>query len=560
MLKGRIKETLNSKGYSLLIAICTLLIFSVIGMSLLMITTNGFKKNESREETVLATDLADKGIKYMVSDLQLQLATMIKEPMGKVAFGNGLDKMLGYNSTTQMLTTENSNLHCSKNGVKINSSDAENYTNVCISNVEMIKKNGIILEEDRYKRLVTIKSTGVVDGKVHETYTKVIFGTDAIPDQLKYAVSSNAGSVHLYGGVEIKGDIKSAADITLHNQGYYLSGTTPSWVNTVYPRLLPAINTVSPKVILPSENSIYQVKGTSPFSRESDILNLNVKNNLSKFNTLNLTSPEDPNYFQTKAIFNSPAVNVVNKSMDADNIEVKNTIQEVYNKKTYSTFKKGNLTIDRYNASGFDKGKNHSYLLGNEDCPRYGKCTFTKANLTINTSELTLSGQYFINGNVTISNTTLKSDAILYVDGNVEIRDSQLKGKTSDSTLIIFATGEISLANISAYNGSPSVVKGFFYSKDIVNLFGVISNMELQGGISGKSIVLSAIRGKFTDRNVANTRTEQENLDTNGAPNLNSRLKLIYDENLIQSYTSFKRDEEEEFITTISDPEIVEAY
>ena len=126
MLKGRIKETLNSKGYSLLIAICTLLIFSVIGMSLLMITTNGFKKNESREETVLATDLADKGIKYMVSDLQLQLATMIKEPMGKVAFGNGLDKMLGYNSTTQMLTTENSNLHCSKNGVKINSSDAEN--------------------------------------------------------------------------------------------------------------------------------------------------------------------------------------------------------------------------------------------------------------------------------------------------------------------------------------------------------------------------------------------------------------------------------------------------
>ena len=423
----------------------------------------------------------------------------------------------------------------------------------------MIKKNGIILEEDRYKRLVTIKSTGVVDGKVHETYTKVIFGTDAIPDQLKYAVSSNAGSVHLYGGVEIKGDIKSAADITLHNQGYYLSGTTPSWVNTVYPRLLPAINTVSPKVILPSENSIYQVKGTSPFSRESDILNLNVKNNLSKFNTLNLTSPEDPNYFQTKAIFNSPAVNVVNKSMDADNIEVKNTIQEVYNKKTYSTFKKGSLTIDSYNASNFDKGKNYSYLLGNEEC-KYSKCSFTKANLSINTKNLTLSGQYFINGNVTINNTNLKSDAILYVDGNVEIRDSQLTGKTPDSTLIIFATGEISLANISAYKDSPSVVKGFFYSKDIVNLFGVISNMELHGGISGKSIVLSAVRGKYTSNGGKNTRSEQEALNSDGVPVKNSRLKLIYDEILIQSYTSFKRDEEEEFITTISDPEIVEAY
>ena len=562
MQRGRMKKVLNNKGYSLLIAICALLIFSVIGISLLTMTTSGLKKNESREAVVLATDLADKGTQFIVSDLQMQLETMIKEPMGKVAFGKALDNMLGYNSTTQTLTNVNKN-HCSQTeeqGIKINSASADNYTNVCISNVEMIKTNGTILEEDRYKRLVTIKSTGVADGKVHETFTKVIFGTDAIPDQLKYAVSSNAGSVHLYGGVEIRGDIKSAADITLHNEGYLLQGTDVSWASTVYPRLLPAINTVSPKIILPNNRSIYQNKINKPFSKESEILNLNVANNLTKYNVLNLTSTDDSNYFQTKALFASPTVNVVNRAMDADNIDVKNTIQEVYNKKTYNTFKKGNVSLgSKSDTSEYNKGKTHNYLISNEECSK-NKCSQTKANLTINDSNLTISGQYYINGNVTINNATLYSDAILYVDGNVDIRNSQLYGKTQDSTLIIFATGKIFLANISAYKDTPSVVKGFFYSKDVVNLFGVISNMELHGGISGKSIILSGLRGKYTSGGAQNSVIEQKKLDQNGVSVLNPRLKLIYDENLIQSYTSFKRDEEEEFITTVSEPEIVEVY
>ena len=566
----------NNKGYSLLIAIFALVIFAVIGLSLLTVTANGFKKNGSREDIVLATDLADKGVKYVVSDVQTKLENMIKTPMGKVTFSNELDKMFGYNSATQTLTT--SALHCDPSntkGIKIDSGTATNYTNVCIVNVEMIKTGGVVLEEDRYKRIVTFKSIGVVGDKVKETISKVIFGTDSIPDQLKYAVSSNTGGVHLYGGVEVRGDIKSAQDITLHNEGYLRSSPSLTFKSSVYPRLLPAANTVSPKLILPTDGSIYQLKDRSVVNTEDKILNLNVRNNLSKFNKLNLTSPDDSNYFQKVALFATPSANVVSRTLEGDNMEIANIIQEVYKKKTYNTFSKGNVTIgSSSNSSMLNKDKNHQYLIAKEesvrgDCKRTnrGRCEeyyyttqLAKANLTINNKTLTMGGQYYINGDVTIDESTLNSDAILYVNGDVNITYSELKGKTADSTLIIFATGKIYLGNISNNSNTPSVVKGFFYSKSVVNLFGVMSNMELHGGISGKSIVLAGIRGKYTSTGSMDSVQNQQGVDANGVPKLNPRLKIIYDENLIQSYTSFKRDEEEEFITSVNDPEIVQRY
>ena len=53
-------------------------------------------------------------------------------------------------------------------------------------------------EKDRYKRLVTFKSTGKVNSKEHITYAQIIIGTDAIPDQLRYAVSTNDEGIFIY--------------------------------------------------------------------------------------------------------------------------------------------------------------------------------------------------------------------------------------------------------------------------------------------------------------------------------------------------------------------------
>lgn len=67
------------------------------------------------------------------------------------------------------------------------------------------------------RKLVTIKSTGIVDGKT-KTYTyEMKMGTLEVPDSLNYTLSTvkperhplqSDGNIYLHGGVEVYGDIK----------------------------------------------------------------------------------------------------------------------------------------------------------------------------------------------------------------------------------------------------------------------------------------------------------------------------------------------------------------
>lgn len=173
-----------------------------------------------------------------------------------------------------------------------------------------------------------------------------------------------------------------------------------------------------------------------------------------------------------------------------------------------------------------------------------------------------LSGSYYINGNLDITNTNLQGDALFYVNGNVTIKESTLNGINSSSTIFIFATGDISISNISVDNDTPSIIKGFFYSKQNIIMYGVGSNINVHGGISAKRTILTAVRGSSYNQNYESAARQRETVRENGveSPKRQSRLKITYDENLISEYTSFKRDEEEEFITELNEPETVERY
>lgn len=56
--------------------------------------------------------------------------------------------------------------------------------------IEPVLTNGIADEKNTYKRIVTFKSIGYVNEREHLTHTKVVIGTDAVPDQLRYAIST----------------------------------------------------------------------------------------------------------------------------------------------------------------------------------------------------------------------------------------------------------------------------------------------------------------------------------------------------------------------------------
>lgn len=547
----------NEKGYTLILTVGIIVIFTVLGLSLLTLTSSGIKKNENRQNTVQAQDLSDKGIKYAVNDLQHYLENEIKNnPMGKTQFNELLENTIKET--------------CPKsNGIEI-PSEKENKTQVCIERVEMISNE----EKDRYKRLVTFKSTGIVNGKTHTTTSKVIIGTDSIPDQLRYALSTNdGGDLYLHGGVEIQGDIKTDGNLIITKHAFWRDIENPEWEKSVGPRLIKDTKSITPKIIMKDKDEynkykyIYLVDDKS-YPKNDDFFT-NKNNFLDKYAKI---SPAEANAMNTvKAnLFNTPNLNIVTRSLPADNIDVLSKIEEKNNETVDYRFSDLNISNGKFDKSGnYNFNKNTTIVVGGkyQRCAKYSwfECSeyedYYDGDMNIyDNKDISLKGSYYINGDLTINNTNLKSDALMYVNGDVTIRYSTLKGIDSDpnSTLIIFAKGNIKIANISEDSkyDKPSKIKGFFYSQSNMIMYGVGSNIRLTGGISSKRLILTALRGDVSK----NTEpiSNQSLLKENGQPMYPSRLTITYDENLIQQFTSFTRDQKEEYITQLNDPEYIE--
>lgn len=572
----------NEKGYTLVLTLAVILIFTVLGLSLLTITTNGIAKNQMREDIVQSTDLADKGTEYMIKNLQLELESYITSGnVGKKGFKDKLTSLLTSNSTS-----------CKPDGsggIEI-PGDTGN-TKVCIDNTENVYgSTGELLE---LKKKVTLISTGLVDGKVKKTTTEVVIGTDAIPDQLRYSLSTNnGGNLYLHGGVEVQGDIKTDGNLILSSNATWFSGNTPIWQPSVRAKLTAGPGSVAPKVIFSKENKgVYDLKLFQEYANHISGVNLGKTGYYNKYNP---ALESDQNSI-SKLFFNSPQISVLTKtSISQDTLEITSKITDKYklssNKNNYTT----NLTITSSDHATRNYSKTdvvfvsdtgtesvqETYTYYEDVCVRYKgkKCveweqqektgtrtvekdTYKLGNMTINggsgKKDITLKGTYYVYGDLVIQNVNLKADAIIYVQGNVKITESTINGVDDKSTLLIFANGNIDISNMSVDSGKDggTKIKGFFYTKQDMLMYGVGSNINLTGGISARRLILTALRGDT--KNGYLTATQQAELNNNKVASQYSRLKVIYDQDLISTYTSFKRDEEEEYITSLSDPEIV---
>lgn len=521
----------------------------VLGLSLMILTSSGIKKNEVRQDTVQSKDLADKGITYAVNDLQSYLEKTIKNtPMGKTQFNDLL------NNTVKVTCPQNIIIPGEKN----------NKTNVCIEKVEQIST----VEQDRYKRLVTFKSTGQVNGRDTIVRSKVIIGTDAIPDQLRYAVSTNkGGNLFLHGGVEIQGDIKTDGNLIIAKNATWMSGSTAKWEDSVGARIVKETKSVNPKIIMRDKDQmIYTIDGSSSTVNYNSHIAGSFNNNYGKISPyLSNSAP-----LVEKKLFNTQNLAIVTKSLTPDNINVITKVEDKINESADYNYYDGDVSVTSTNNPIKNYTRDKTILIAKKEkkssfnfscfCwkeEETGK--YLKANLTINAnSNINLRGSYYINGDLSITNTNLKSDAIIYVKGDVNIRDSTLMGIDPNSTLIIFADGNISISNISEYSSynNPSTIKGFFYSNSDMIMYGVGSNIRLSGGISSRRLILTALRGDVSS--TTKPISVQNKLDATGLPFYPSRLKVTYDENLIKQYTSFQRDEKEEFITQLNEPEYIE--
>jgi hypothetical protein len=135
------------------------------------------------------------------------------------------------------------------------------------------------------------------------------------------------------------------------------------------------------------------------------------------------------------------------------------------------------------------------------------------------------NGQMFIEGNLRISGNLQINKGSIYVDGNVEFVDSDTINTSSISPLNIIASGTITFSSVR-----PSTdVHAFLYSKQDMNVYGVVSKMNIIGGIHAKNVAIHSVRGVVTSDLLGNYTFEP---NQTLLPSSASRLQIIYENSL----------------------------
>lgn len=562
----------NERGYSLVVTMVVFLLFTVLAVSAITVSLSGVTRNLTAEDHVQASELADKGIQYITNQIQ-----------------HDLEAELGVNGITRsaFITKLDTILNRYKDKVnRLKNSGVTGEYEVYIQKIEnTVDENGQV---NPLKKKVTFVSKGIVDGKEKEIISEVEIGAQSVLEALKYALGANKtcisnncipgeGNLFLHGGVTIKGDLKVDGNLITTNRGYaYLRGE--QWIGSVYPSVSPTKNGEKAHLVLGGDvytfdhRPSYQQHITSSnfysgyikkTNRLQDVFYSNEAPVIVTRNPLR----EDIPISEQKSVFyydhNTPNISVIS-GLDIINIMKPN--EKVYasyrlcywwyclekydgNYKFFgnNTFKSfataGSLTIRNLNNWGFAETKflEGAYIagdltIGNEinsyDSNRYDK--------------IKVDGPIFVDGDVLIKGADAEFNSIMYVDGDVTIEYSRINGLGESGSLIIFSTGDIRIRNNSVNQDQPSNIKGFFYSEKALEMFGVGSNIRIEGGLSAKRIVLNAIRGRARDSYFSGAQQITSNDYFEGAHNQigkDSRLQIIYDPDIINTYADIKSRE-----------------
>lgn len=500
----------NSRGYTLLLTVAVIVLFTVLGLSLLTLTSNGLTKNETRQDNIQAKDLAEKGVDYLQREIELILNKKLKED--KQDYRLNIPNIFN----TTFITDADAQYFCTtdlKSGVQI-STDNKDYTYACIEKpTSEIDSNYLVNETTR---AVRIRSTGNVNGKNFTYYSTVEFSFSSVPKQLSYAISTNKqGDLYFFGGTDVTGDIKVAGDLLVSDSAFWVSPDNPTWIKSTYPKLMSSrVNGVS-NILLnegSTENGInvaakkvYKIT-TNP-GNVSNLLAGASENTKKRFATeISLDQTEDiQNLFlhsETPIVqgiadsannFPQKPNIIKTEPLQDDQVKILESITEI-------SGKQGNEVIKKQNGLRINSSGNHSL-------PEHANAMYINGNVNIspsNTSNLNvnLSGNYYVNGNLYIGHTNLNANAIFYVKGTTHIEYSTIKKLQNNGTLFIFSENSIKINNISegSVEADSSEIDGFFYSNNNFLMYGVGSNTRITGGISAKNAVFSSLRGNSYDK------------------------------------------------------------
>ena len=591
----------NEKGYALFLTVFIIVLFSILAVSLITIVLSGANKTAVREDITQAKELSDKGLEHIVNQINKELQDEIGE--------TGLPRSEFASTLTRILDQ-----YSCKNGEHLSSDSGETGEyKVCIENYKnVLDPKG---EENELRKLVEFRSEGEnVNKRTQEIISYIEIGAGSVPETLKYVLGTNepsgskkngAGNIYLHGGVEIYGDINAGNNLFTFDHGPGLDNYNAFWRQTTLPVLYPSSSSENSKIVLGGD--LYQFKSSTinnNFSTKYIGNNIQRNTSLSFYNDhLAWRYPSRYEKSKIKDMFanesNLPII--AKRDWSGIPVSIENNIEEGKNNirpttniaekvfrnintnqsvsfKNYYRFLGLTLTNNymtfrgnnRFNSGEIQNGTRTTFEAGNYEFDSMyintdvviGNSTNSEDtrfydNITIGGYSPNRGAQLFVDGNVTIQGANLTSNLTIYTTGTVTIQNTTIQGKefayNREGSLIVFSKGRVHISNNSLYQNTPSELKGYFYSEDNLELFGVGSNMKIHGGIAARRITLNAIRGNY----------QNEKRDWQYAMNPTSlqspsRLVIEYDTDLIENY--LRMNPPEPVIYGVDPPELIERY
>jgi hypothetical protein len=568
------KKILSEKGNTLIVVLLMIVIFTITGLSLVTATFNGLKKTDARETQIQSTELAEKGIDYLSALIETKAQKIIGLNANDfdIAISAILDPYEVSNAADAFLPT--AELPADEGELK----------------VKVYERNRTSTDENDITQVMTLHSEAIVNGKKKTLISKIRLGGKQAPEVLNYAAGtynpcsgkggcnskSDDGNMFLHGGVAVKGDLYVEGNLITSENA--IIGTGSTWTSSDFPSV-EGVN--KPKALLLLKGSLFKSNKNLNYSQHITETNF-TKNGYTKIKNENVSSA-----FTTYHEINKDYVPiVVARSADFAPIDITGQKNQFYfirgthedvdgnfmNNPNQDTIKyryenedvyvspnknliqiNGSFVFNR--LSTMDSSPNRNILIYNDE-PQINQLTFKKGaylggNVTIGNPNIRhfnesayhkfeINGPMFIDGDLTIWGANVTFNSTIYVTGKVNVQYSNLEGvngaNQTSKALILFSKGPILMANNSVYKDKPAFIRGFFYTEDMLEVYGVGSNLEIFGGVFGRKIVLNATKGKVSA--VAGSNDERLGGNYSFEPVQSpskSRLRITYNPELIKN-------------------------
>jgi cytoskeletal protein CcmA (bactofilin family) len=562
----------GEEGSALVLALLAVVLMTILGIVLLDVLRSSQLQVVASEGSIQAEAIAQRGLDDTLA--LIRGATVEGEKLeGYRARIEKVEKELTEETAEFINDYDEVITHRGKYQIEI-------MSDTVLANPEQSPKKAVTSPDYPYVRKLVIQSTGTIDSKPKTVVKKqMTVYVSTINPVFRYPVSSN-GDMRLNGTPYVIGDILvKKGRLLIEDEAIFTGNGKNSrfGVKTELPALRGFIRVDgdgdetdgTPKYALTltdSGTTTTQAKldpnyfTANHFPLEDSSLDDDVDVYVSDYVEPKLVPPVDFNltvgannldYVMTDytgsmfydGVWVTVQANVqvkpstVTGQDNTGNVYIKNGVLTMVDSNSHLTMDGGSLYItqeDKYLVAADLKGK----IDIDED-----QFVSVQGNVTLNNGFEFPQGSMYIKGDLKVIGD-IKLQGTVYVDGNVELKEMKSINKKETGNpdpipLIIVATGEIVLGNNTNENNEE--VRAFFYSEKSMKLYGVISKLNLIGGIHGEGgVELNAVRGNLNEGSGSTVNTYSGVWTGKipevqiGKPADSSRLQIYYDSNLYE--------------------------